>query len=58
MELVEYIFDRAHKAITTPHHRRLANNKLEPRCSWGMWRLMWLGSRLNETVNRELDNRP
>ena len=52
MELVEYIFDRAHKAITTPHHRRLANNKLEPRCSWGMWRLMWLGSRLNETVNR------
>lgn len=43
------MFRRAHNALKTPHHRRLAGNKLEPKASHGMWQLMWLGSRMNET---------
>ena len=46
------MFRRMHNALKTPNSRRLANNKLEHIPGWGMKQVMWLGSRMNETLTR------
>jgi len=47
-------FRRMHRALETPHHRRLSGHRLEvvPEWyGWGIRRVLWFGSRMNETIH-------
>lgn len=48
---LDYMFRRMHRAVVNPHHRLLPRGRKEAQASWGLRRLLWLGSLMNETAN-------